>query len=113
MFSLPTDFDWLSPWSPISQNDRKGIEDELRREMPEGHVLAQCEILAIGASDNYDDFLFATDCPNKPIAAVHLTWSAETDPAWPSTVVYASIDEWVVAMNEDHVNFQQRFTGED
>ena len=113
MFSLPSDFDWLSPWSAISPDDRQGIEDELQREMPDGHVLVECAILAVGASDNYDDVLFVTDCPNRPIAAVHLAWSAETDPAWPSTSVYASIDEWVDAMNEEHVEFEQRFTGDE
>jgi hypothetical protein len=112
MFELPSDFDWLSPWSPISPEDRQGIEDELRREMPPGHVLAECAILAIGISDNYDDFLFATDCRDKPIATVHLTWSCETDPAWPSTVVYSTVGEWIVAMKQQHVEFERRFTGD-
>ena len=60
MFQLPSEFRWLMPWSPISLPDKRQIEEELRREIPQGHVLADCEFEAIGESDNYDDFLFAT-----------------------------------------------------
>jgi hypothetical protein len=33
--------------------------------------------------------LFATDNPAAPVAFVHLTFKAETDPRWPYTVGYA------------------------
>ena len=113
IFELPPDFQWLAPWSPVSPEDGPGIVEELRREISVGHVLAECEVMAIGESDNYDDYLFGTNCPSKPLALVHLTWKVESNPEWPFTAVYASLDDWIDAMVHDHADFSRRFTAED
>ncbi len=113
MFQLPSDFRWLAPWSPIDAETARDIEDELRREIPDGHVLAGCQFKAIGESDNYDDFLFATDSDDIPLASVHLTWRVESDPTWPGTAVYRSLVAWINAMANEHADFEQWNQGED
>lgn len=106
MFKLPSDFSWLPPWSPLDDDhDAVELADELRREISHSHVLADCEFIAVGESERYDDFLFVTNSAAKPIAFVHLTWKQERDPTWPFTVIYRSLDEWISEMTKDNAEF--------
>ena len=128
MFALPPDFEWLSPWSPLSddadpavleggqvqaeiesgQTIAGGLVAELRREMPTDHRLANCELRVIGRCDaDHNEFLFATDDTSAPIACVHLTWRTETDPMWPHTDVYATLDDWVAQMKRENAGFKE------
>ena len=123
MTDIPTEYEWLSPWLPIEDMPRydemphfgfvlKGIsgepveaslEDELRRELPPGHVLEGCDLAAVAfCTEDPNDFLFLTDDKNRPIACVHLTWAVETNPMWPRTHVYQSLDDWTKQMHKEH-----------
>jgi hypothetical protein len=46
--------------------------------------------------------------PDGKVAEVHLTWRGdiETDPRWPSTQIYGTIDEWrETSMRLDHDDY--------
>lgn len=127
MFTIPIDFEWLTPWIPIdepAQREEFGplfadpdenaapaptLIEELYREMPAGHVLCgmSVNVVAFCAAD-HNEFIFVTDNPNKPIACVHLTWAIETDPKWPHTDVYRSVDEWAVQMKREHDGYKSQ-----
>ncbi len=123
MFELPTDFEWLAPWSALTndadpdaieggqiqaeiesgQTIASGLVAELCREMPIGHRLAGCELRVIGRCDaDHNEFLFATDDPSAPIACVHLTWKIESNANWPHADVYASPNEWISQMKREN-----------
>lgn len=83
------------------------LVEELNREMTVGHKLFGESLSAVSVYVlTHKDFLFTTETPNKPIACVHLTWSVETDPKWPMTNIYNSLDEWVSQMKLEHHNFK-------
>jgi len=86
---------WLEPWYPASDNDR-GLEIQLRIEASDRHVLHGLPVTVVARRSDTDDALFAL--PDGRVAEVHLTWrsSTEPDPRWPSTVMFASIDEWAI-----------------
>ena len=112
----PVGFEWPAPWVAI--RDENGclsyppilsesfgdelpepfLVDELRREVCPGHPLhgRVCQAVA-QATDDPNEFLFATDNPKMPIAFVHLTWSVESSPAFPHTIEYRSWDEFRAA----------------
>ena len=123
LFKFPDGFQWLPPWIllpgdystliPISwPHDqqlaigRDAIVEELRREMPESHVLHNMKLnaIAVHVEYGYKDFVFATDNGKHPIATAHLTYTAESDPNWPSTTQFLNLDEWIRQMNLDHQN---------
>jgi hypothetical protein len=128
MFTLPPDFEWIPPWEPIKDEsavlgDRQlmsaleakllgkpspgtvanSLAAELRREMPAGHRLARCNLRAVGRCiEDADDILFTTDDDSAPLAVVHLTWHIETDPVWPYTVIYHSLEDWIAQMKHEN-----------
>lgn len=121
LFRFPDQFEWLPPWIelhddyakliPISFPDdhqlvvgRDAIVTELRREMPESHVLYQSELdaIAVHVECGYKDFVFATNNEIHPIAVVHLTYSVESDPRWPSTKLISNLAEWINEMQLDY-----------
>lgn len=88
------------PW--IACNDSQ-FDEELRREVCSEHVLYGVDARVIARRQDLDDFLF--ELSDSRYANVHLTWSKELDPTWPSTEIYESreimeqqikkqIDEW-------------------
>lgn len=88
---------------PRHSCDDPQFEIELRREVCEKHILFGLDAKVIARRQELDDFLFAL--PGGRYASVHLTWSQESDPTWPSTAIYDSsaqmqsevqrdIDEW-------------------
>ena len=77
--------------------DRLGLEGELRREVGPAHILAGAEATLVARRRDADDALFVTD--DGRFAEVHLTWRAvrESDPHFPTTMVYHSLEEWALA----------------
>jgi hypothetical protein len=91
----------LDPWDWVK--DGRGLEAELAREAVRGHPLFGVTVRAVARRFDQDDVLFAWDAG---VAVVHLTWSRETDPRWPSTARYASIEEWMErVMFDDHLYY--------
>ena len=73
---------------------------ELLRELSPGHVLRGRKFHAIAYRGGSDDFLFELD---EAVADVHLTFTKEHRPEFPSTTIYASLNDWVAAINADNL----------
>lgn len=102
-----TDFEgieWLEPWREASG----GLEAELAREVGAGHPLSGCRAVSVGRRDDRDDVLFFLPDNLQPLAVVHLTWTGgrESNPQWPRTTFYSSVEDWVERrMRPDHLEF--------
>ena len=93
-------YEWDGDWSAIDgMSERKGLEDELRRELCSSHIIHGIEAAAIGRRWRRDDVLFLLR--DGRFAQVHLTWRAEANPRWPDTQIYASFEEWKSVPVED------------
>ncbi|WP_287970274.1 hypothetical protein [Microcystis sp. LE19-195.1E] len=68
---------------------------ELRRELPAGHQLFGQEVQAIARRDDRDDVLFRSREESGPVFWVHLTWCVESDPKWPWSEVYESLEDFL------------------
>ena len=93
----PPDFIWPQGWFPCPDGwERTGsVEDELQRELCKTHPLYHRSCRVVGRhSAHPDEYLFAVDLGDGPLAFVHLTWELESDPNWPYTVMYASYEEF-------------------
>ncbi len=85
--------DWPPNWVAVDDPaDQAGLEAELRREIAPEHVLTDETVSLLGRSLSSDDCLYALD--GGRVAAVHLTWSVERNPDWPSTAIYPSFEAW-------------------
>lgn len=86
--------DWLSPWYQVDESERAGLEAQLAREIAPGHLLQGEQVVLIARRMDTDDALFTLK--DGRVAEVHLTWrrTRETDPMWPNTAIFASLDEW-------------------
>lgn len=86
--------EWLAPWGPVNDPAEKArLEAELVREVCAEHVLFGVPVSLVGRRQGRDDFLFKLD--DGRFAQVHLTWSRETRPQWPSTDLYLTWGDWV------------------
>ncbi|MFN2567742.1 MAG: hypothetical protein ABR499_22335 [Gemmatimonadaceae bacterium] len=74
--------------------DPSALKAELRRELPRSHQLRGLDLGAVARRDGRDDVLVRRAAGGATVYAVHLTWNVETDPAWPFTIAYASVDEF-------------------
>lgn len=86
---------WLAPWYPVDDPVLcQGLERQLLLEIAAGHILERETLRLIARRDDTDDALFSL--ADGRVAEVHMTWrrSRETDPRWPATAVFASLDEW-------------------
>jgi hypothetical protein len=103
----PEDYCWPGPWRPVAESEAATeviapqpfapapasftFEAELQHEVCPGHSLHGVECRAVARSREHpDEFVFVTADPLLPIAFVHLTWTVESDPAFPYTVGYLS-----------------------
>jgi hypothetical protein len=93
------DEQWPSYWSPdLSDERRRSLEAELRRELPVGHVLHGQPAVAMAMGEHPDDVVF--QLRDGRLAAVHLTWHVESIPESPFTLIFpdlkalAASDEW-------------------
>lgn len=99
---VPSEFVWPSHWEPVGDTAAR-LENELRAELPEGHVLASARVTALARSRSSDDVMFATDDPQHPLAIVHLTWKGgvEFHPSFPQTERYADLQTALSASMEE------------
>jgi hypothetical protein len=91
----PSQIPWRTPWHAIAPDRGARVEAELHREMDTGHVLFGRSVQAIGCRQDCDDVLFYLGESEPGFAVVHLTYQRETSPEWPSTVLFATLAEWV------------------
>lgn len=102
---------WLHPWEEIGEWRRAAVVAELKREVGPGHklyeVLQHVEVQALGQRGDCDDTMFLLVDHTPAVAMVHLTFaSSEVTPAWPSTELYATLDDWVEnCMKPDHLDY--------
>ena len=86
---------WRMPWRVLAEDEAAKLAAELRREISNGHVHSGLSATAVGRrADNDDALFYLGDAPPR-FAVVHLTYRKETDPKWPHTVVYDSLDDWI------------------
>jgi hypothetical protein len=99
--------DWLEPWDAIT-SDSKYFEDELEREVAEGHILHGKAFNAIGRRYDCDDVLYQIHHPDFNYATVHLTYSKrrENNPTFPLTKTYLTLSDWINdGMLRDHIEY--------
>ena len=96
--------EFLEPWFQCSGS---GLVDELRRELPPGHVLANVEVSVVARRHDCDDVLFTLNDGSGRLALVHLTWSQakETIPVFPATRIFLGLNMWLETMRADHAEF--------
>ena len=85
-----------SGWVFVSdENGRDAFEQELRRELAPGHVLADKEIFVMGRKFGRDDILIVLADDENHYAGVHLTYRCESDPLWPYTWFYRDLQDFI------------------
>ena len=91
------DLDLPPPWFHISWNKKANIEEELKCELGNNHILFGLQFDAVAMRKDADDVLLYLPSCKKPLAVVHLTWisRSEEDPNVPFTVFYDSIKDWL------------------
>jgi hypothetical protein len=87
---LPMPEDW-----DLEEDDPEAFLRELRRELPPGHGLHGRPAFTLANYAPADDMLYLLPGQHPQVAEVHLTWSVERDPAWPSWGSFESIDDWL------------------
>ena len=86
-------FTWPASWkTDLDELHRRLLLRELHRELPPGHALTghTCTPLAVLIRDS--DWV-AMELKEAGYAAVHLTWNKESDPRWPHTEFFKSLEE--------------------
>jgi hypothetical protein len=99
--------DWLQPWSSVDGSERQSLENELRKELADGHALFGKRIQIIGRRCDQDDVLCLIE-GSKSVAVVHLTWrcAPEPDPKWPFVRLFDDIEAWIeTGMKSEHEQF--------
>jgi hypothetical protein len=93
--------DWPEPWVAVTdESQRSALLAELARELSPGHVLLGATLRVLAQSEAADDVLFEVEGRNFRLAEVHLTWGRETNPRYPRTAVFLSLEEWRVNLPE-------------
>lgn len=85
---------FAAPWQAAHSEHVAGLTAELQRELPSGHVLAGLTVVPIAHRSDRDDVLFRIGDSPYRFAAVHLTFARKTNPAWPSTEVYDTFEQF-------------------
>jgi len=98
-------FRFSEPWHPC---DDTRFETELRRELCEKHVLFGIDAKIIARRQDMDDFLF--ELPDGRFANVHLTWARESDPVYPGTEIYDSVEHMQSEVQQD-IDFWNELEG--
>ena len=92
------EFPWIDPWVPVSDRGQEAYANELKMELSLDHPLYGVRARAVARTRHTDDILFLLqDHPMAGFAVVHLTFRGrpESDPQWPSVVLYRDIEHWV------------------
>lgn len=87
--------EFLDPWWSTAGKDARfhdTFHDQLRREVPPGHVMYGVPARMIARHDASDDTLFELLDGSGRVAVVHLTWAKRRERLpWPGTDVYPSL----------------------
>lgn len=89
-------------WHRLSQQSGEQFEVALQRELCPEHVLYKVPVQAFARLGRRDDFLFRI--PEGCFAQVHLTWTYQSDPRWPSTDLFSSLEDWKKFLEEDDLD---------
>lgn len=96
-----SDEDWAlvgqleRPYAPLTAQQAETFVGELLAEVSEGHVLHGVNVQFLARRLGYDDFLAYAPDLEAPWASVHLSWKPRETPPWPSSVLYASFEEFL------------------
>jgi hypothetical protein len=94
--------DFLEPWMPVGPRADR-LQRELASELGAGHQLKGRDMRAVAVRQDCDDVLFVSADEPKLVAVVHLTYQHEFDPRWPTTKVFASVEDWIErGMKQDY-----------
>lgn len=97
------DLELPNRWHRLSQQSAEQFEVALQRELCPEHVLYNVPVQAIARLDRRDDFLFGIS--EGCFAQVHLTWTYQSDPLWPSTELFSSLEDWKTFLEEDELAY--------
>ncbi len=98
------DLDLPTDWVRLTPQEADRLQLELKQELCPEHVLYGISATALARKRQRDDFLFRI--PDTCFAQVHLTWAYEPNPLFPSTEVYASLEDWRTALEDDALTQQ-------
>ena len=96
--------EFLEPWIAL-EADAEYFQRELLAEVGTSHRLHGREMRAVARREDCDDVLFVSIDEPPLVAVVHLTYAKrpETDPRFPSTTIFESMDDWIQrGMKADH-----------
>ena len=91
--SLPGD------WTAVGEHDATVLLAELRHETPPGHALDGKTVQPVAIKRHRKDTVWWLP-DNGSWAHVHLTYSVETDPQWPSCNIYGDWDSLVADLSD-------------
>jgi hypothetical protein len=81
-------------WFEVADKEATSFEAELKKEVCALHPLYGHQVRCLARRRDRDDFLFASPTSSRPIAAVHLTWSAEKTAVFPWTIFFESEEDF-------------------
>ena len=99
-------YSFQAPWAAID-DDGSGLVSELEKELPKNHTLSGGTFRAVARRHDCDDVLFLVERGEKQeLAIVHLTWTGlrESDPYYPATEVFKSMEELIKKRLEPDAN---------
>lgn len=87
--------EWLEPWDSLC-TDRSSFEEELRKELRQGHVLYGKKVAVIGRCYDCDEFLLEVSGFEFRYAVAHLTFSGKEESGnYPKTKAYKGLNDWI------------------
>jgi hypothetical protein len=95
-------------WAELRPEDKGALERELARETCPGHPLHSVRVKALYRRHPHDDVLFEVFDSDFQYYCVHLTWSVETNPNWPSITRFRSLEDFC-----DSYDMTREITDED
>jgi RNA:NAD 2'-phosphotransferase (TPT1/KptA family) len=86
----------FNPWHTVSSDEKKQLSKELIKEISLNHELNDVKNHPELIMRRYDrdDCLFI-DSNSGKVYSVHLTWAHESNPAFPGTETYESLNDWI------------------
>ncbi len=81
-------------WVELRSEDIGNLEIELARETCQSHPLYKVQVKALYRRYPQDYVLFEVYDADYPYYCVHLTWSIEKDPYWPSITKFRSLEDF-------------------
>jgi hypothetical protein len=98
---------FTDPWHTVDDSQVQALDAELQRELSPEHLLFGQPVSAVARRRDCDDVLFRFGRSPERYAVVHLTGAGkrETSSKWPTTKIYASLDQFVEKMRQDSIEF--------